>query len=555
MIQKGKDMNNHTNGLTNEQVLAINKKERIGQESTSKSGRKMTIIDYINSKNITIQFEDGLVLTGKSYSDFLKHKINYPGDRTNRFTNRIGEEKYNNQGHKMTIINYRNASDIDIAFDDGTVFTHKTYRSFTNGRIKYPIIKKQTAHKLSRQNLYRKSVIGETNIAKNGLLMTVIACRNHRDIDIEFEDGTIVYNKRMQHFRTGEIAHPNKPNSSNGNQKENRIGEQSLIQNEFLATIIEYRNRDDIDIQFENGFIKKHCSYIGFKNGNVSLNDYNAFIRTHEIHTNKQGLKAKIVAYRKATDIDIQFEDGTIVNTDYISFKKGRVKNPNIASEISIGDNIEVGDGEIVTVKNIKTNKNITVEFSDGTVMTNVDATSLRNHTLQKKEQHLIGKTNMTNLGQKMTIIDDSKRSNLTIQFEDGTIVHNISYTRFLHGEVGNPNYSLLDKHKNQYIGKEFYVNKGQKVKVIDYVKSTDIKIQFETGCVVKTNSTALKQHKPSHPFPFEYKDIILDKLAYVYKETANYQYSCPICQTVDIDSFNNIKNHIHREKDDYNES
>jgi DNA-directed RNA polymerase subunit RPC12/RpoP len=47
------------------------------------------------------------------------------------------------------------------------------------------------------------------------------------------------------------------------------------------------------------------------------------------------GQKMKVLHYRKATDIDVQFEDGTIVeHRSYYSFLKGRIRNPNFSAKI-----------------------------------------------------------------------------------------------------------------------------------------------------------------------------------------------------------------------------
>ena len=51
-------------------------------------------------------------------------------------TKRIGETSTNNQGIEMTIINYKNNSDIDIQFSDGTVVEHVQYYNFINGNVK-----------------------------------------------------------------------------------------------------------------------------------------------------------------------------------------------------------------------------------------------------------------------------------------------------------------------------------------------------------------------------------------------------------------------------------
>lgn len=51
----------------------------------------------------------------------------------------------------------------------------------------------------------KKDRLGESNIAKNGQVMTVIGYRKHTDIDIQFEDGTIVRNKSYYNFKYGNI--------------------------------------------------------------------------------------------------------------------------------------------------------------------------------------------------------------------------------------------------------------------------------------------------------------------------------------------------------------
>lgn len=54
-----------------------------------------------------------------------------------------------------------------------------------------------------------KNRVGETNIANNGQVMTIIEYRNCNDIDIEFEDGTVVKNKNYGNFKLGNIKNPN----------------------------------------------------------------------------------------------------------------------------------------------------------------------------------------------------------------------------------------------------------------------------------------------------------------------------------------------------------
>lgn len=49
--------------------------------------------------------------------------------------------------------------------------------------------------------------IGEQRQMSNGMYATIIAYRTARDIDVQFEDGTIVTNKRYGNFKRGEINH------------------------------------------------------------------------------------------------------------------------------------------------------------------------------------------------------------------------------------------------------------------------------------------------------------------------------------------------------------
>ena len=49
---------------------------------------------------------------------------------------------------------------------------------------------------------------GEINYNNKDEKMTIIAYRNSNDIDIQFEDGSIVYNKKYSAFQNGLIKHP-----------------------------------------------------------------------------------------------------------------------------------------------------------------------------------------------------------------------------------------------------------------------------------------------------------------------------------------------------------
>ena len=51
---------------------------------------------------------------------------------------------------------------------------------------------------------------GEISYNKQGEKMTIIAYKNNADIDIQFEDGSIVYKRRYKDFKNGSVNHPTK---------------------------------------------------------------------------------------------------------------------------------------------------------------------------------------------------------------------------------------------------------------------------------------------------------------------------------------------------------
>ena len=172
---------------------------------------------------------------------------------------RTGETAVAINGQKMTIIAYRGAQDIDVQFEDGYVVHNKSYGNFKKGKIKNP----------NKPNVRLKADIhtGETAVATNGQVMTIIAYRGSGDIDVRFEDGYVACNKRYNAFKAGTIKNPNK---SAQLKTDIRIGETSIANNGQKMTIIAYRYVNDIDIQFEDGYVVYHRQYLSFKKGRIA---------------------------------------------------------------------------------------------------------------------------------------------------------------------------------------------------------------------------------------------------------------------------------------------
>ena len=251
--------------------------------------------------------------------------------------NCFGETRTMNNGQKCTCVAYRNSRDIDVQFEDGTIVTNKTKQNFVKGMIKNPKYVGQS----------KADCTGDTRIMNNGQKCTCIAYRNYYSIDVQFEDGTIVTNKSKQAFIDGEI----------GNLKSEKA-----------------KNR------FQNHDLKKIVSCVG------------------EIRTMNNGQKCTCIAYRNSRDLDVQFEDGTIVtNMQKTAFYSGKIGNPNFI--------VNIGEKLIVSC---------------------------------------IGETRTMNNGQKCTCIAYRNNRDLDVQFEDGTIVTNKRKQHFVEGKIGNPNFKKI---------------------------------------------------------------------------------------------------------------
>ena len=199
--------------------------------------------------------------------------------------------------------------------------------------------------------------------------------------------------------------------------KINRVGEQNRANNGQMMTIIEYRNYNDIDIMFDDNTIVKHIYYNNFKNGYVK-NPNNIVLapqqkiksKIDETNVANNGLLMTIITYRNCKDIDVQFEDGVIVkHKSYGNFIKGKIKHPNIDTTISknknshIGESIKASNGQIMTIIDWIRCNNITVKFEDGTVVNNVQYSSFIQGRVKNPSKLFVFDTLINRLGETIT--------------------------------------------------------------------------------------------------------------------------------------------------------
>jgi hypothetical protein len=107
------------------------KTTRLGEERYNNQGCLMRIIEYNRNNDIIVEFQDEhRAKVHAQYAKFIQGSIRNPYVR-------IGEEAYNNDGCLMKIVEYNNTNDIIVEFqDEYKLRVHTGYNNFLKGKVK-----------------------------------------------------------------------------------------------------------------------------------------------------------------------------------------------------------------------------------------------------------------------------------------------------------------------------------------------------------------------------------------------------------------------------------
>ena len=382
---------------------------------------------------------------------------------------RLGETKMMNCGMKATVIRYGGYNDIDARFEDGAVAEYKTYESFKKGSIAHP-------------NTTAEARLGETRMMNCGMEATIIRYGGSTDIDVCFEDGTMIVHKRYDAFKKGKINNPNIKASA-----ENRFGETKVMNCGMEATIIRYNTSKDIDVRFEDGAVAKNKAYEAFKKGEIAHPSTTAEARLGETRMMNCGMEATIIRYGNSGDIDVCFEDDTIIkHRQYCQFKKGVIANPNMkaSAEDRLSETRVMNCGMKATIIRYGNAGDIDVRFEDGIEAVHKTYNSFKKGNIAHQKTNVsaearLGETRMMNCGMEATIIRYGGSTDIDVCFEDGTMIEHKTYDLFKRGVIVNPNF-------NPRLGEIQMMNCGMEATIIRYGGSTDIDVRFEDGSVVE---------------------------------------------------------------------
>lgn len=164
-----------------------------------------------------------------------------------------------------------------------------------------------------KENFNFKDRVGEVSYNRQGCKMTILNYRGTCDIDIQFEDNSITYNKRYSHFKTGNIK---KYEDRLYKRQQNKLGE--------WMTIVRYKDSQNVDVQFDCGTIAYSKMYDNFLKGSIKKPS----MYVGETCISKEGYELKIIMLRRSDDIDILVDNKYIeYNREYCEFTRGSVTN------------------------------------------------------------------------------------------------------------------------------------------------------------------------------------------------------------------------------------
>jgi hypothetical protein len=130
----------------------------------------------------------------------------------------------------------------------------------------------------------------------------------------------------------------------------------------------------------------------------------NRFIdRTGEIYITNEGYKVEIIECFGANDITIKYEDKTILNKVFFSaLKSGQVKKP----QNRVGEKYINNEGQRAEIIEYKSSVNITIKFEDSSIVSNLQYDNIKRGAF--KNPYIKNICNFGYIGEMRNIIKDS---------------------------------------------------------------------------------------------------------------------------------------------------
>ena len=564
---------------------------RIGECRTMKCGQTATIINYTNSQNIDVMFEDGTQVQNRSYKAFCDGHIknpNFSGVRRSI----LGKKAIMKNGQVCEVIKEHDYRYIDVRFEDGTTVSHVRRDSFNVREIKNPNymlcnlkgitkrmgngekfeviedngetisiknedgiildhVKKSSfmSGKVSTTPKIKNSLQGQKKIMTNGMECEVIEDFGYKNITIRFSDGTIIKNQRRDAFLSGKIKNPNfDPTLILGKKKMMNCG--------MECTVIEDFGSENITVQFEDGTIVGNKTRHNFEKGKISnpnisgyslpqaiiyyfmhnyfpdcVNNYRpSWLRSTLTNSNLEidiWIPAKRIGieydgyqwHKKETESTLEKQRliNESIEIDYLFtiLERGAIphhskKHINYQLDyrsdyneyLGLFEQLENAINDILYQLGVSETITIDDELIDN-LYYDIDSFEYRRTLVDNidglhrvfKDRVIIGQKAKMNCGMECVVIEDYGYDNITVQFEDGTIIKNKNRHSFRAKQINNPNYS-----KYSLTGEKAIMKNGMEAEIIKDSGAFDITVKFVDGAVVKSCRSAWRKRSIKNP-------------------------------------------------------
>ncbi len=103
---------------------------------------------------------------------------------------------------------------------------------------------------------------------------------------------------------------------------------------------------------------------------------------------------------------------------------------------------------------------------------------------MKKEQVKYIGESRIMDCGEECSIIAYRKSDDIDIQFKDGLILKNCSYSDFLDNKIKHPTKKISIRRKRK--GRSEMMKCGMHCTIISYKTSSNIDIKFEDGVVLQ---------------------------------------------------------------------
>lgn len=304
-----------------------NRKERLGTVHTNNSGQKFKIIEYIDNKHVTVQFEDGTIVKNRKwYDNVIKGQLMNPNQPGKFQTPIVGQSKIMNNGMKVTVISQEKKNKslyVTVRFEDGTE-KKVVYACYRKGNVAYP-------GKSTRQQLCEKERLGTTVFQKNlNQYATVVEYSGANDIMVKTEDNQI-FKTNWTAFNNGQLTRT--AYRSNEEVRKEVEGKTYTTSKGDTFQIIKYEVASRVLVRFSNGYEKWTTMY-KIQRGNV-LNR-NKYDETNLLNKNfkaNNGVPFEVIGFNNSVDVTIKFSDGTIKKTETQYVLNGSISHPKIKTK------------------------------------------------------------------------------------------------------------------------------------------------------------------------------------------------------------------------------